>query len=345
MDHKERLKAIIREAFTEAVFPGKDALVEGTERDEVILVKTAFQDKKDWRMLTPEFLAQAPDGYSSALNFFSKEAFRFYLPGYLLGDIDGKMNWPPDFHLTSGLIGLSPTVYAQERFAGFTAKECQAIIRYLDFKLYDDSRLSSSRNIQRALASYWYPRAYRDESKERKHKRNSAFQPNPSIEERPSVKEIKTCYYGYQAATIFPESVILADSAKQHFTVILRAYYVDILKQCRDCHCEFIFFATEQQYWYETLGFFIDADCVRCPNCRTSDQTLRRRFKSYSKTVRRKKLNDHEFVALLEDALFLYEAGMIKSDQQVRRLRNQAKKRMPEAEIVMKLNTALSGKK
>ncbi|MGV3756923.1 MAG: zinc-ribbon domain containing protein [Verrucomicrobiota bacterium] len=176
-----------------------------------------------------------------------------------------------------------------------------------------------------------------------KHKRKASLATKATAKKLPSERQIRRSYWGYsEDVYIYPDSVIVADETKQNYSVMPRPYYVDILKSCRDCQNEFIFYATEQRHWYETLGFYIDADCVRCPNCRTTDQTLRRRFTRYSKNITRKDLTDEEFTMLLGDALFLYESGLLKTDQQLRRLRNQARKRLPDSKILTKLDAALT---
>ena len=136
-------------------------------------------------------------------------------------------------------------------------------------------------------------------------------------------------FWGYQGQTIFPESAIPADVSRQSFTVLPRRYYVDILKQCVMCKRQFIFFAREQQHWYEELGFTIDADCVRCVECRKSDQQLRRRFTRYSEAVRRTDIDDRDFETLVGDAVFLWQAGVLRDGQRLRRLRNLARRRIP----------------
>lgn len=176
-----------------------------------------------------------------------------------------------------------------------------------------------------------------------KHLRNATQQSKPITKKPPTEKDIRRSYYGYgDDVYIYPDSVIVADTAKQNHSVVPRPYYVDILKTCRDCQREFIFYAREQKHWYEKLGFYIDADCVRCPKCHTTDQTLRRRFKRYANNISRKDLSDEEFAILLGDALFLYESGLLKTDQQLRRLRNQARKRLPDSKILAKLDAALA---
>ena len=294
-------------------------------------------DKPDWHTIDPDFLAQAPEGLASALSFFSDEAFRFYLPAYLIADIDGKIGvGSPLFHLTNGLQDLPPSKRTTTRLSTFTARECRAIIQYMDFHLYHGRE---TRRIKRALDNFWYARAYRDDTKERKHRRKAS---DFISEKDQGVLSKMKASLRWASGTVYLDSVLIADATKQNYTVSPHRYYVDSLKRCRDCQHEFIFFATEEQHWFETLGFFIGADCVRCPKCRTADQTLRRRFQRYSKNISRKDLSDEEFTTLLKDTLFLYESSLLKTDQQLRRLRNQARKRLPDSNILAKLDAALT---
>lgn len=144
-------------------------------------------------------------------------------------------------------------------------------------------------------------------------------------------EEIAQSYWGYRGpgVTIFPESAIAADLSRQNFSVVPRTYYVDLLRTCRGCGRPFIFFAREQKHWYETLGFFVDADCVRCVECRQSDRRFRRRFQRYAEHVGRPDLSDKELATLLKDAVFLFEAGVLRNEQRLRRLKNVALARIP----------------
>jgi len=141
---------------------------------------------------------------------------------------------------------------------------------------------------------------------------------------------VRDSFWGYRGETIYPETAIPANVQKQNFSCIPRGWYVDILKNCRDCRRQFIFYAAEQQYWYEELGFTIDADCVRCPVCRKADQTLRRRFQRYSSAIGRNDLTDEEFVTLVRDAVFVWDNGLLKKRDKLNRLRNQARRRIPD---------------
>ena len=45
-------------------------------------------------------------------------------------------------------------------------------------------------------------------------------------------------------------------------------FFADFSRPCRDCGDTFTFTASEQQWWYEEQGAFVDAAAVRCLGCR-----------------------------------------------------------------------------
>ncbi len=141
---------------------------------------------------------------------------------------------------------------------------------------------------------------------------------------------MRASFWGYNGETIYPETAIPANVQKQNFSVIPRGWYVDILKKCRDCRRKFIFYAEEQRHWYEVLGFTIDADCVRCPECRKKDQTLRRRFQRFSSAIGRDDLTDDEFATLVGDTVFVWDNGLLKKRDKLKWIRNQARRRIPD---------------
>ncbi len=59
------------------------------------------------------------------------------------------------------------------------------------------------------------------------------------------------------------------------------AAYVDREFECTDCNQSFAFSATEQQYWFEELGFLIWVYPKQCAPCRH----LRRRKKGLQKSI------------------------------------------------------------
>lgn len=171
MSNREQTKALIEAAFADVRFPGDWCLSGSNEGDEPRLLTEEFKDKTDWRTLRPDFLDQAPAGFGSALSFFSDEAFRFYLPAYLIADIDGQLSKAdPVFHLTNGLTTdtmqerVNPRRYgertwfdvARYKYAVFDRAQAAAIVAYLR-SVREVSEFRSNL-IDQALANYWLQR-------------------------------------------------------------------------------------------------------------------------------------------------------------------------------------------
>ncbi len=184
-DNQEGIIRKIHEAFGNNEYPG-DAFLqgsfEGCEPDEEV---GPFEGKTDWRTLDSNFL----DGHASALSFFSEAGFRFFLPAYLIADLQDKLSTAdPLFHLTHGFSDSSVKVptkagvltrkfgksvlvnprrygamtsydYARYRLSIFTKEEAGAIIAYLRYKYDSDSFGVDRDRIDGALTGYWIERA------------------------------------------------------------------------------------------------------------------------------------------------------------------------------------------
>jgi hypothetical protein len=157
--------------------PGDWCLRGSNEGDEPYLLEEEFKGKTEWQALDPAFLDQAPDGYSSALSFFSHEAFRFYLPAFLIADLDGRLaTADPSFHLTHGLTDsartekLNPRRYgartwfesASHKLAVFDGPQAAAIVAYLELKREADEFAREA--IDQALSNFWRHRAARPDA-------------------------------------------------------------------------------------------------------------------------------------------------------------------------------------
>ena len=152
-------------------------------------------------------------------------------------------------------------------------------------------------------------------------------------------KMIRDSHWGYKDARIFTESAIPANPDLQNFATFPRGYYVDILKLCISCKRNFLFFALEQKHWFEELGFYVDADCVRCTECRADEHEVKRRFQRYSTTIGIQDHTNESLETLLSDAVFLWERNLIQNEHTIRRLRNLGNRMLPGQLATQEINS------
>jgi hypothetical protein len=174
---KEEIISRIREAFRRVEYPGDWCLRKSNEGEEPYLLEKEFQGKTDWTVLDADFLDQAPGGFSSALSFFSDEAFHFYLPAYIVCDLQGELKsvnvcW----YLTHGLNNpskkkcINKKRYGERtwwdaqvyRFSMLNEEEVKATTAYLEYKLASDEDVLARKEIKEALENYWYKRVRRE---------------------------------------------------------------------------------------------------------------------------------------------------------------------------------------
>jgi hypothetical protein len=119
-----------------------------------------------------------------------------------------------------------------------------------------------------------------------------------------------------------PGTAIRANPEKQNHPTLPVSHYYDIEKICRNCKRHFIFFAEEQKYWYETLQFPLDSDCVRCSNCRKTEQFLARNRSTYERLAGAKTRDWKDNLKMAKSALALVENGVFgtKVLQKIRKL-------------------------
>lgn len=171
--YASNLKALIakiEQAFADVVYPGDDNLTDSTYGEEPVALIEDFRGKQDWCALDSIFLNQAPDGWGTAISFFSGAALRFYLPAYLIADIRGELETADPmirlcWHVTpagarvklakvwgGGTLGE----HARAEFAQFDAAQVSAVVAYLWWKL--ESLGGYDPTIEQALENYWLDR-------------------------------------------------------------------------------------------------------------------------------------------------------------------------------------------
>jgi hypothetical protein len=170
----------IKTAFDTTPYPGDDQLCGSDQGDEPAEYALEFRGL-NWRTIHPDFLSH----HYASLSFFSDEAFRYFIPAYLIADlIETDSNAGPVFHLTYGLVADEPLQVEQgliepsllpddlpplmenewmdtfdwyqiavHKFSHFNLQEREAIVGYLK---YQASNSEYSRNeINQALEKYW----------------------------------------------------------------------------------------------------------------------------------------------------------------------------------------------
>lgn len=163
------LVAQIEAAFSDVPYPGDDALTDSRYGEEPAALRDDFRGRDDWRALDRAFLNQAPDGWGTALSFFSGAALRLYLPAYLVADLRDQLDSADPANRLCGFVtpqmqdqriaamhgGGTLGEHARREFALFDPAQVRAIVAYLWWKL--DAR-GYDPTIEQALENYWLAR-------------------------------------------------------------------------------------------------------------------------------------------------------------------------------------------
>jgi hypothetical protein len=175
----------IRRAFRDTPYPG-DALLasaDGGSLEEL----GGLVGRREWQAVDAATL----DGSYDALSLLSEAGFRFFLPAYLVADVEGALRTAdPVFHLTMGFhdgtvetqaggrrfvrrFGASALVnprrygaitfadVSRRRLAVFTREEAAAIVAYLSWRRDAGPDATDRAAIDAALDAFWRHRAAR----------------------------------------------------------------------------------------------------------------------------------------------------------------------------------------
>lgn len=169
-----------------------------------------------------------------------------------------------------------------------------------------------------------------------------------TAKERAELDKQHTRFLKADGHQIFPQSALRADPFKQcvmsHFAEGL-TFYVDRLGPCARCSRPFIFYALEQQYWYETLGFPVDiAQCVACVECRKSNQALRRALRTYETHSSATALSAEQARLLVKATIALIDESLLKNRSKAHTVRKLCSKALEKNELTA-LESAISNMK
>jgi hypothetical protein len=88
MSEKQTVIEKILAAFRDMEFPGEHFLQGSYEGEEPYEEVSPFRARQDWASLDSDFT----DAHASALSFFSETGFRFFLPAYLIADLNDRLS-------------------------------------------------------------------------------------------------------------------------------------------------------------------------------------------------------------------------------------------------------------
>jgi hypothetical protein len=127
-------------------------------------------------------------------------------------------------------------------------------------------------------------------------------------------------------------TAIVANTARQRRKTIAVTHYFDSRRTCVDCRQSFLFFAAEQKYWYEVLGFPLEANCIRCVPCRKRQRALQARRQRYETLIALEGRTPDQDIELVESALALVGAGVFGT-RLLERLRSILKRAEPHRKL------------
>jgi hypothetical protein len=146
---KEQLIEIINVAFSKVSLGDGIGLLEAQaldnyESEEVQKKQREKDEKSNWKSIPYDVLQNS----HSSLSFFDANGFRFHLPAYIVGSINGKVD-DPIFHLTD-LEG-----YASSKLVTLSSNQKNAVISYLTWCLTEDEYQFDYEEILIALNKFW----------------------------------------------------------------------------------------------------------------------------------------------------------------------------------------------
>jgi hypothetical protein len=140
------LKQKILKSFDNASYPNES--IAPHECEECRAVRKSFKNQ-NWKTITPQILEE---NYG-IIPLFSPEAFRYFLPAYVIYSLDHFDEYGTVCEFT--IYALTPDNqsikdrldYWQEKFADFTLEQMNCIYEFLDFVRIDENFQNSVNSV------------------------------------------------------------------------------------------------------------------------------------------------------------------------------------------------------
>ncbi|MCA9261424.1 MAG: hypothetical protein KDA61_19545 [Planctomycetales bacterium] len=167
-----QLKRQIIAAFDDVPCPSDDAVFRPDQTRLANIWTLAKGAVESWHDVDANLLEQLFDGPAATLSLLTDEAFRFFLPAFLLADIDDRLAMAdPAAQLCQGFDDATQDTLAHplrygkrtcrddavHRFAMLDDEQAEAVAAYLKFKR-DGAMGREAKVLSQALSRYWTPR-------------------------------------------------------------------------------------------------------------------------------------------------------------------------------------------
>ena len=148
---RDALRAKIVEAFHGVSLEGGIGLrqadgIDSRKSEDVCRLLREGDEKDDWSQIPQDDL----DRYSGSLAFLDPDGMRFYLPAFLLADIDSDQ-----FDLLSRFIDLSD--HSKRQFSHLSLQQRSVVADYLRYVQDQPGHWLYVHKIDYALESFWDP--------------------------------------------------------------------------------------------------------------------------------------------------------------------------------------------
>lgn len=159
-----------------------------------------------------------------------------------------------------------------------------------------------------------------------------------------SPDEVRASYRWTTVLEVYPESALRADLSRQNNAwTNPRHFYADILLRCASCRRRHLFFAREQQFWYEELQINVATLPKYCCECAAERREVEAAYRRHQIFRSLASLSDEQLLQRADDLVLLYHAGAIKKIEPLGELKNKLSKRRIPAEKWSALKVVLDG--
>lgn len=146
----EKVVTVISRAFNHVTLGDGVGLWEAQGMDDyedvdVLKEYRSRDERRDWRRVKRDTLDQC----ESSLHYLNANGMRFYLPAFLVAEVQGDFDWGLLFHVTN------VSCRGQGRFTTLDDAQKGAVKVFLKWCLHQDKYKENKKNIKDAIKMIW----------------------------------------------------------------------------------------------------------------------------------------------------------------------------------------------